>query len=375
MKASLQKPEPITFNFSEFKVCILSALSIFIFLVICYGVELIPLSLGSYFAQLSQNLFIPNTPVGARILSPLIAYLVFLRGDNIIYLNFGFAILLLCLAYYYARISHQLTRFAAIVCMAILGLSMPTLFTLHYGAYPDSLKYVLLFSCFLANKNKSFFVFYFLGLLTHESFVFMTPFFFLNYYHTSNSQKQNIAWTAKVGLCLFLFIVFRHYWQYITNYKYTSNFYLLPLLKDPLFWIKKISGKYWLGVFETFKFLWVLPIIANILAVRNHDWFVFCQVWLIIFSVASQSLFALDTTRLLGSAFIAILIAYSYSIKLNEKKMIFITIILLVLNLCTPVYNISSCEVTQLSAKQFYHGISHHLKQYLIKKYFPLQSL
>ena len=105
-----------------------------------------PTYLGKYYAMLATDPFHPaaDNPVGHRILAPLLSWLLGLRGPYLLYTDLLVVLALLAAAYLWLRGRGHGPQWA-VVGASPLALSMVALTTLHYGGYPDTLTYLLVF--------------------------------------------------------------------------------------------------------------------------------------------------------------------------------------------------------------------------------------
>ena len=107
---------------------------------------------STIYAELARDPLVPGVRYIHRILTPLIAYLLGLRGDGIIIVNLVFATALIGGFYfYYARLTPS--RVLPLAAAALITFSMPTLYTVFDLWTVDSATYFFVFLMVLCRKN------------------------------------------------------------------------------------------------------------------------------------------------------------------------------------------------------------------------------
>jgi len=316
--------------------------------ILYVGFSQLPVYHGIYYAELASDPFQAGNPNAYRILTPLAAYLTFLRGDRIIILNALVALVLLALVYHFAR-KRQYSPSLSLAMTAMLALTMPTLFTLFYGGYTDSTSYLLIFLMLICSKRPAWFwLLLLLGLLNRESVIFLLPFFLLLHWHSLKSNRAFIK-SALYGLV----VVFASYFLFrlfISSragvVKHSASFYLEPLIKDPFYWLRQSAGAYPQGFFSAFKLFWILPLVALFFAARRRDYFTLLLIVAPIICAAAQSLIAVDTSRMIAMSFPALLISFAVIRKETGDAALSACMILLVaLNLFVPQYYVTANNI------------------------------
>ncbi|HEX7999458.1 MAG TPA: hypothetical protein VF528_13810 [Pyrinomonadaceae bacterium] len=303
---------------------------------------------GIYYAQLAAHPFEAANPNAYRLLTPLVAYLLGLRGDKIIILNLLVALALLVVVYYNSRRASYAPSLALAVAM-MLAYTMPTLFTIYYGGYTDSTTYLLILLMLISAKRPLlYWLLFLLGLLNRESVVFLLPFFALYHFYKLNSRKTFMH-SILVGpaVTLALYLLFRALVNSRTTVLHTGAFYFEPLLKDPFYWLRQTLQAYPLGFFSAFKLFWALPAAAGFFALRDRRYLLAALVLSPIIFSAAQSLIALDTSRLLAMAFPSLLMSILVlREKMSEQRLATLMLLLVLFNFALPQIYVTSNEVS-----------------------------
>jgi hypothetical protein len=269
-----------------------------------------PISLGVDYAALAENPFSPSNPAGYRILTPLLAFVLGLRGNAIVYVNVLVAWLLLIIIYYQARRTLH-GRLLSLALMGMLAFSKPTLFTIHFAGYTDSTTYLLTLLMILAVRYPPLFWFLFLlNLLNREAVAFLWPFFVLLSWQASSTNRLRWALTVAIGsgLSMGTYLAIRYILSWNMHVQYSSGYYFGPLLRDPLYWLRSTAPSYYVGVFTAFKLFWVVPVIATWYAAKDKDYMTCLLILTLIAGSAAQSILAVDISRLLSLAFPSLLL-------------------------------------------------------------------
>ena len=134
------------------------------------------INLGAFYEILSINPFNfqASNPVQLRILTPLLAYLLFLRGPFFILLPLFIGMLFLTFIYIHYR-KQSFTPIESLGMASLMAFSTPILFTLHFQGYTDTTSYLLLFLCLVFIKNPIWPLFFALAVLNHYSNIFAAP--------------------------------------------------------------------------------------------------------------------------------------------------------------------------------------------------------
>lgn len=276
----------------------------------------VPISLGLDYAELARDPFSTTNPNGYRILTPLVAYLLGLRGNAIQVLNLIVAWLLLVFIYReMRRLGHGTTL--ALGTTLLVGLSMPTLFTIHVAGYTDSTTYLFVVLMLGARSRPwLYWSLFFVGLLNRESIAFLVPFFVVLSFDSMAAVRRS-WWQALlgVGASLLLYLALRYAMSLRLEARHSLAYYLGPLTKDPLYWLRKTAPSYYAGFFSAFKLFWVVPAAAVYLAIMHRDW---RDVLLLVAPVAgalAQTAIAVDTSRMVALSFPCLIIGVQVLLK------------------------------------------------------------
>jgi len=283
------------------------------FLTTCLYVtpSLRPESHGEYYALLSLNPFDPGNPNSHRILTPLIAYLLGLRGGYLVILNYAFLVLFL---YTIARTLYKKTLDFSLVFATLLlfSLSMPSMFTVYYSGYPDSTSYFLFSVLLTETLHFSLFViFAFLSLLNHEMSGFFLPFFW-SYQRWRDKASKTLQF---LGLVM-PFALYIPVYILLSSHNRDSHFitfYIQPLIEQSLFfWLRQQGISMLMGIFSAFRFGWFLVFFAGMVATRKRDIKTATRILAPVLISFSLTFFAVDTSRMISFAFPSLLFSLLY---------------------------------------------------------------
>jgi len=283
-----------------------------------------PTSLGIYFEELS-NLFpdIKNTRFPQRLLLPFISYIT---GLNVQILNiFITFIFIFHLFNYLLEKQNTTTSF-----LVTVGVATTMIFQFHitYGGYPDALSLFLYLLCIKNICNKKFYIYALLSLFTREAAIVMFPILYLIKKRHNNNEKILL----NLSLMLLVYLPFYFLVHRGVNNANGWEFYLLPLLNDPMFWFDKSTTHYWLGFFSALKFLiFLLPLLIK----SKKD---FLLIFISFISINIQFLVSGgDNTRYWLIFIIPIVFLLKENLKSTKFSMLLIAFIIS-LNIITPKY-------------------------------------
>jgi hypothetical protein len=290
------------------------------------GLSIEPISLGVYFDELSMMLpEVSNHRFPQRILLPLISYLT---GINVQILN-----IIILFVFIFSISNYLLIKQSGTISFFVtLMVATTMVFQFHiiYGGYPDALSLLLYFLAIKNTDSKKFYFFVFLSLLTREAALVMFPVLYL--IKIRNNKKENVFFNLVFLIIIYLPIYFLLQQGGNENNANGWEFYLIPLIEDPLFWFNKSTDFYWLGLFSALKFLLLLiPLIIK----SKKD------LLLIVVSLLCVNIQFLvsggDNTRYWLIFVIPIL--YLVSINLKESNTVLaIASLVVFLNIITPKY-------------------------------------
>ena len=241
-----------------------------------------------------------------RIVTPLLGFLMFMRGQAFIVVPLLFSVALVATIYWHYRRSN-IDAFSVLCICCLIAFSSPLLFTLHFAGYVDTTSYFLLFLCYIMRRQPIWVgLCYALALLNHESNIFAFPWLILLAGYNTESSIAHYLRIAGATLIAFLpFLLFRYIFRdteeamqlgFFLNKGNVSDSVLLQY--DHLLY----------GIFQGFKLFWCIPVVAALLALRKQEYHTATLITCIIACAGLQLFFASDTSRLVGLAFPAVLI-------------------------------------------------------------------
>jgi hypothetical protein len=262
---------------------------------------LAPMQLGRGYASLSLGPFdfSEQNNLRFRILTPLIAYLLGLRGSLYIILPLLVAIFFLGLIYRYSRKTE--TDVSSFLITAMICFSTPILFLLHFQGYVDITSYTLILLIMMnIRKRLLVSVLTSLLLLNHDSNVFILPAIFYYLCITQHNKRYGIISTATIMVpAVIIFFVYRYWVNSNSPVDFNAENYFGQTMEN----IKTIAAYFPVGFFYAFKLFWILPILAFYHYWREKNIQIII-LWLLILAAAlGQLLIASDTSRLIGLAF------------------------------------------------------------------------
>lgn len=268
-----------------------------------------PVNHGVAFAELSRAPldFETANPLRYRILSPLVAHVLGLRGDLFVFFPLGVAVLLLAGIYAWSR-RRGLGPAESVGVAALLAFSSPILFTLHFQGYTDTVSYALLFGAWLLRTRLVFSAALFaLALLNHEGNLFLAPWLLFGWLEGRRGVRAVAPGLAAVALAALPALAWRAYVSRYAEVDYTVLHYLDSWhLWSFLF---HTARGLWLGIFMAFKLFWALPILAAREARGRGDRAALAALALPVAGALASLAVGTDTSRLVGLAFPSILLA------------------------------------------------------------------
>jgi len=311
-----------------------------------------PASHGIHYAQLSMDPWTADNPNAYRILTPLIAHWLHLRGGRILVLNLAMAWFFLALAYGYLRQTAS-SRLLAFGVAAALAFSMPTLFTIYYGGYTDSTTHLLVLAMMALHRRAVvFWVLFLLAMLNGESVLFLLPFFMvLQWQSDPRSTRYWSRWALGAAVAGALYLALR--WQIgsAADVSHNVGYYLGPLSSDLFDWFLQCANRYALGLFSAFKLLWIIPLMGLVVCARSGQWIKAAAIAAAILGSAMQSMVAVDTSRMLALAFPALILGVAaLHERMGTRRVAGLLLLLIGLNFLVPQFYVTSNNVTRMSS-------------------------
>lgn len=347
-----------------FVTAILVGIACFFVAMIYVRPDLVPMVHGLAYARLASNPFPigESNLAGFRILTPLISYLIGLRGYAIVFTNYIFASLLISIVYYHTR-SRGISPFYALLCSLTIALTAPTIGTLAMGGYTDSLTFLLLgVGYFYRRRPWIFWISFGLGLFNREAILFLLPWLILlRWQETRNVGRLLLEVVPSVVVTIGIYWLFRNWMADRMEVEFGLRYYLVPLLNDPLHFWRMSFGYQTLGFLTVFKLLWVVPMAAVYYAWRKHDFALLLSLLFLVACAYAQFLVAFDSTRLFSMAFPCMLIAWEVLIPRNRYQIKQWIFPLLLINVLIPnIFTISGNVILN------HRGLIHDLFRQLL---------
>jgi hypothetical protein len=299
------------------------------------SVLFIPIGLIGWAKEYGDTSLILFTKLGevnnkSRFLMPALAHIFFFRG-NFFYYIFSILCNFLLLHYilmWFARNAIPLP-FWQFVSLATLSFVS---FNFYFPGYPDVLVHLfLLLALALPIGEKGYLMFFALSLATHEASLFIWVLLTLFLFGRQTWIK-------------FFFIVVFYFFLRIASYGFDLSTAFTPQLVGeltPLQWLGQNMGREFLGLFFAFKALWIFVVAAIYFLTLQRKWKdVLLLVSLVIVSIFI-TIFGIDTSRLAGWAFLAVLFSWKALVDLKNKKIANMINGVNFLNLLIPVYYVS----------------------------------
>ena len=293
---------------------------------------------GIQFSALSENPFDLSTPnpLRYRILTPLIGYLLFLRGDCFFILPLLATWIFPAIIYYrYRRKNFEaidaffLTCFISFSCVLLLPLVAP--------AYTDIVTWLFIFLAFsFAEKTPLSALFFSFALLNHESsFVMLPALLLFSYYKNKHAIFKTLL---LFFIACIPHLCYRWYVHINAETTYNVSFYLSK--GNIFFTMKKLVIFLPAAFFYCFKLWWIFPVYFTAWAGYQKKYIEFSILLLIITGGLSLVVIGYDYTRMLVIAFPAVLLSYEWMMKQFEaEKFRKFTFLLILLNFLILQYH------------------------------------
>ncbi len=270
---------------------------------------------GVHFEALSKNpLDLRNgNPLGYRIMTPLLAYLIGLRGRPFILLNLVFAAVMIGAVYRHFRAVTALKGDALFGTMCITFSSV-ILITIYYAGFCDALTYLAIFMAWRwRSRPPLFYLAFLVGALNHEGALFTLPWFvYLKLTESPRKSRALLEMAVGFGVVLAAYFLFRNWLSSSQEMGLSATAYLQPLLTNPFGMIRKACQYYWLGLFTVFKALWVFPIVAAVAMWKDRRKGQVVGMIILMMCAASQLVVAYDSTRMFTLGFLVLIISLEY---------------------------------------------------------------
>ncbi len=319
---------------SPLLVALLIGLLILLIAMLLTTPQFEPIYHGAVFSRMAEAPFdfTQNYALQNRILAPLIGHLIFLRGNLFVVLPLIFAALLLGTMYYFLRLKEHSPKLALLIT-ACFGFSALMLTPLISPGYTDTVTYFFLLLAFIYIDVSipATAIFFSLALLNHEQSAFLLPAIFC---YARYLKKNWVTAFIYLFLSLIPAIIYRTWISTETSPEYSVDFYLS---NQNLEACMASWNKIPLGIFFSFKLLWIFPFWAMAVSIQKKE-FLFTATLLagLLFPLL-QYVIAYDITRMYLICFPLVLLSILYLLKLKTTKQIvpFILVVFIV-NLLIP---------------------------------------
>ena len=276
--------------------------------------------LGLQYAALSDDLSraFTGNPVAFRILTPLISNLLGFHGHLIIITNLLVAAALLATIYYLFK-ARTGSSGDALAATAVIAFSLVTLTTIYYGGYTDSMTYLLVFLMWwFRQKRLIFYVLFLLALLNRECVLFLIPWYaYLRWVEISSKLRATVDLATGFALVLCLYMTFRWWMGSQGIISLGWEYYLSPLARDPLYWLKDTYPLCGLGLFTVLKLCWCVPILAGWDLWRRGKRSEVYSMMILTICVLAQLLVAVDSSRMMTLVFPVVLMGLLHLFQTN----------------------------------------------------------
>ncbi len=289
------------------------------------GVSTESISSGQFYQNLADNFpDLTNNPVPHRIFLPFLSWLT---RVSIQHLNLLFTVIFIFLLL--KELNKKFSTITSILFVLSISTTMVFQFTLIYGGYPDIFIFLITYLAFIYKDSKYFFfVLCITLLLTREGIIFIVPYLFLI------RDKKNLNDYIKLITSLLLFFIIYLYLEPggSEDGGVGWKFFLEPVLDDLKFWVIQNKSYFFLGIFSSIKFLWLL-FIYQIVELKEKR----TSLFFLLSMVSLQFLFVSgDTTRYWYLIVIGIIFSFNHLKTTNVLSILLFLIV--VLNIITPKY-------------------------------------
>ncbi len=318
--------------------------------------------LGGHYARLAADPFAfdPDNPVSYRILTPLISYCLGLhRGCMINLTNLIFVGVMTGWVYaYFRKITPRPTD--ALITTITLTFSLVALTTIYRGGYTDIQSYLLIFLMWrFRNRRVVFHTLFLLGLLNRESIAFLIPWFaFISLEGDNKPLGRVLDLTFGFAVTLGLYYLFRVWVQSHQEVPYSLDYYLKPVLEDPLYHLRQTYYYQGLGLFSVFKLAWVFPLMALASWFKEKNYREIAGAALLIICAWTQLFVAYDTSRMFTLGFMVMILSLKHLFETNRFQVRRLAIWIVLFNLLIPQVSTDGTRIEVFqSASAFLIGL------------------
>ena len=278
-----------------------------------------------------------------RILSPLLGYILFLKGALFKYLMLAFLAGFHMLVYCFHR-KKGFTPSESLGIGVLLALSTLSFYQLYFPGYTDPVSYVLILILLFYRERKSIVMLCLtLLLFNHDNTIFLFPFLFLFLLGNEFSFKNARLTAFKFFPAIILYASYRFIISSFTEVGFDTAYYFD---KENLRWTwDHVSEHLAEGIFQAFRMGWIFPVLALYVNLKKKQ---FSETILLITGfvfVISQFVIAYDISRLTGLAFPLIILG-AWRVRENYGTTFFNKLVwaVVLVNLFIPSYCIGALE-------------------------------
>jgi hypothetical protein len=279
--------------------------------------------LGLHYAALAESPFAfdPENVLPYRVLTPLISYLIGLRGELIIVTNFMITAVMTGVIYAYFR-KWSLRPGDAFLAVTTIVFSLVALTSIHCAGYCDILTYLIMFLMWQYRRQRILFHLLFLvGLFNRESIAFILPWFlFISLHGQERKSLRIVELVTGFGLAIVVYGAFRMWVDSHMDVLYSASYYLNHLWNDPFRVFRRTLTFHGLGLFSVFKVLWIFPCAAFLSFWRNGRYSDIVGMSLLLFGAYAQLLMAGDTSRMFTLAFMIMIVSVVHLLETNAFR-------------------------------------------------------
>lgn len=262
---------------------------------------------GILYGEFSRDPFHESltSPIRLRPLSPLVAYVLFLRGPAFMAFPLIVAVGFLAFIVRTCR-KNGYSGGESIAVASLLAFTSPILFTLHFAGYVDVVSYLFVAVAIAgAGSDVLVAVSICLALLNHDSNVFLLPWLVFHAARQRSGWGRRVRLLAAVAASLVVVLLVRHAISERAPVTWAPSFYLnYAYLRENA--LLNVRGT-WLGLFMVFKLAWLIPLLAALdLAVKKKR-LELVDLLLAVGCGLATMLITSDASRLPAMAFPAVL--------------------------------------------------------------------
>jgi len=280
-------------------------------------------ALGAGYAALASAPFGHDAnPAPARILTPLVSWLVGLRGDRV-----TVTVLIACCALPILAARWAVARgggaAGAGLAAGCLTTTLVVRTSLHCGAYPDVVTYLGLFGVWAWRARPRLASACWLGaLLDHERALALGPWVVATLWLAAADQPPRRRW-AWLGPLLAgaIWLVVHAVLESRRPAELAAGSYLGPLLADPLHNLRPYGLRPLVGFYSALQWVWLVPFVWAVRVLRRRDWrTVGVGCGLPVLGAAAAMLVAYDWSRMATLAFPCLLPALADGLESGSAR-------------------------------------------------------